>query len=119
LEVNVGVTSDHIPWVPLGLVVRDAQLELEALLDTGFDGDLVVPEYLLRDVGAPDGYQRWMLADGSRVRSLSYLGVVRVGSLGPVPVVVSVVGSEPLVGRSLSDRFSIWLDHGRRLVIEA
>lgn len=45
-------------------------------------------------------------------------GVVEVGGLGAFPVVVIVLGYEPLAGRGVSDRYSVILDHGRRLIVE-
>jgi hypothetical protein len=32
---------------------------------------------------------------------------------------IADLGDESLVGRGVSDRFGVFLDHGRRLVIEA
>jgi hypothetical protein len=31
--------------------------------------------------------------------------------------VISVLGDEPLVGRGVTDRFAVTLDHGRRVIV--
>ena len=61
------------------------------------------------------------VADGSTVLAPSYLGRVEVAELGDAgtfPAVISVLGDEPILGRSLTNRFSITLDHGRRVIIQ-
>src|SRR5713226_3071463 len=113
--MNQRVTSTRFPYLPIHLLLRQHELDLEALLDTGFDGDLVIAEGSLADLGPADRYLRWRLADGSRVRSPGYLGSAHIASIGPIPIVVRILGDEHLVGRSLTDRFAVLLDHGRRL----
>lgn len=58
------------------------------------------------------------LADESRVRAPIYRGTVRVGSLSPFPVDVTALGDVPIVGRGVTDRYTIILDHGRRVILE-
>jgi hypothetical protein len=41
--------SERFPYLPLRLVVRDQTHEIEALIDTGFDGDVAVPPDVLAD----------------------------------------------------------------------
>jgi hypothetical protein len=45
---------------------RGHSLEIEALIDTGFDGHPTLPPGD-PGFGPPDDYQRWTLADGSEV----------------------------------------------------
>lgn len=47
-----------------------------------------------------------------------YVGVVRTGNLDPVRVVVAALGHETLLGRGVSDRFRITLEHGKRMAVE-
>ncbi len=112
------VISSHFTYSPIRLTVRGRTVAIEAFLDTGFDGDIVIPPGVIADEGAPDKYFSWFLADGSRVRAPAYLGTVEVGSLGTFGVAVTVLGDEPIVRRRVTDRFRVTLDHGRRLVIE-
>lgn len=37
------VVNEHFPFVPIRLVVAGRSIETEALLDTGFDGAVVMP----------------------------------------------------------------------------
>jgi predicted aspartyl protease len=112
------VVSTHFPYLPIRLTVRAQTVAIEAFLDTGFDGDIVVPQGVLIDVGTPHNYVRWLLADGSPVQAPAYLGVVEVGSLGAFSAAVTILGDEPLVGRGLTDRFRVILDHGSEVIVE-
>lgn len=112
------VISDRFPYVLIRLVVAGRTVEAEALLDTGFDGAVVIPATALGPETRPATHVPWTLADGTVVVAPVYVGVVRIGHLEPLRVVVTSLGSETLIGRSVSDRFHVTLDHGRRLVIE-
>ena len=110
--------SHHFPYLPIRLHVRQRTVELEALLDTGFDGHLVVPPSVVANGQAPDGHASWTLADGSSVLAPYYLGTVEVGTLATFPVMVTALGDEPLVGCEFAQHFTITLDHGVRLIVE-
>lgn len=60
------VESERFPYLPLTLTVGEQTAQVEALLDTGFDGDIVVPLSLIANDQPPDEYRNWALADGSR-----------------------------------------------------
>ena len=104
--------------MPVHLESDGHQSDVEALLDTGFDGDVAVPPDLIGDGRPADGHLRWTLADGSSVLAPYYLGTATVGRLGPFPAVVTALGEEPLAGIGLAKHLTIVLDHGRRLVVE-
>jgi predicted aspartyl protease len=112
------LVSSHFPYVPIRLHVRQQDIAVEALLDTGFDGDVAVPSALLADGQPPNGYLRWMLADGSRVLTPYYLGTVTLGPLGPFPAVVTALGNESLLGQGLAQHVTIILDHGQQVIVE-
>jgi hypothetical protein len=86
--------------------------------DTGFDGDVVMPRAPISSTANPDSFLYWALADGSPVRAPAYLGTVHMKPLGSFPVVVTILGDEPLIGRRLADRFRVTRDHGARVIIE-
>jgi len=114
------VISTHFPYLPLTVSIRKRQETIEALLDTGFDGGVVIPPHLITNSAPPDSYVRWTLADGSPVLAPAYLGMVKIGDLGNAgtfATVISVLGDVPIIGRTLADRFKITLDHGRRVVL--
>ena len=113
-----GVISSRFPYLPLELTVRGRTEQVEALLDTGFDGDIVLPAGFVPDERRPDTYLQWILADESLVRAPAYLGTVRIGAFGPFDCAITVLGEEAIVGRSVTNRFAVTLDHGRRVIVE-
>ncbi|HLC30606.1 MAG TPA: hypothetical protein VJM51_07480 [Dehalococcoidia bacterium] len=87
-------------------------------MDTGFDGDIALPTNLLADAEQPDLYVAWTLADGSEVLTPAFVGTTQLGNFDPFSALVTTIGDEPLVGRGVTDRFAVTLDHGRRIVVE-
>lgn len=113
-----GVESERFPFLPLTLTVGARTVEVEALLDTGFDGDVVVPVRLIGGAQPPDEYRSWALADGSTVATPVYYGTVQLGNFAAVPADIALLGDEPIVGRGISDRYRVILDHGERVIAE-
>ncbi len=114
-------TSARFPYLVVYVRLKSSSSEsllIEALVDTGFDGDVVIPETTLANASA-DGYITWRLADASLVAAPYYLGECELPGLGPsFPVIITALGEEAIVGRGLTDRFTLILDHGQRLIIE-
>jgi hypothetical protein len=75
------------------------------------------------DEAQPDSYVRYTLADPTAtVLAPSFLGKVTVANLveqGTSIAAISILGQEPIIGRSLARRFRITLDYGKRVVVEA
>lgn len=95
------------------------ELEDEALLDTGFDGEVVLPTSMLGDLGLPESTGHWILADGSSAISITFLGEAQISGVGDtMPVTVHVIGSEVMVGRRLIESYRVILDHGREVIVE-
>ena len=115
---NRRLVSAHFPYLPIQLRVRRAIQDVEALLDTGFDGDVAFPAELIMNGDPPDGHQRWRLADGSTVRAPCYLGRMRVGSVEIAPIVVTAMGDEAMVATGILTEFTVILDHAQRLIME-
>ncbi|HEY7064485.1 MAG TPA: hypothetical protein VII06_23620 [Chloroflexota bacterium] len=112
------LVSSHFPYLPLHLDVGARAFDVEALLDTGFDGDVAMPPSHLTGGGVPSGYMTCRLADGTSLSLPVYRATVKVGALGPFRVYVVALGDEMLVGRGVSDRLRVTLDHGQSLTIE-
>lgn len=110
--------SNHFPFVPFRVTLGTFTEQTEALVDTGFDGDLVLPTGSIPASVAPGGELLWALADAPEVLAPAYLGNVQLDTLGSFPVVITVLGNEPIVGRGLTDRFRLTLDHGALIVVE-
>lgn len=93
--------SDRFPYLPLALDVGSHSESVEALIDTGFDGDVALPADLLRGGRAVANFN-CVLADGSEVKARVYRGRVRVGGLGVFPVEIIEIGDEPVLVAELS-----------------
>jgi predicted aspartyl protease len=116
--------SSHFPFVAISVGLPDRQntqdFEIEAMVDTGFDGSLILPVSLTSRFGLHDSMTTWRLGDGSLVNAVSYDVDVQFRGLdGAHRVVASLLGDLALIGRGLTDRFLLILDHGRQLTIEA
>lgn len=110
--------SARFPYLPVRALVRGSLYEAEALLDTGFDGALSLPVNVIASDPRPDHIVHGGLADGTQIEVPLYRGTVWLGHLGPIPVMIAAIGDEALIGRVISDRFTIILDHGRRVIVE-
>lgn len=73
--------SARFPYLPLTLTVGEQTATIEGLLDTGFDGAVVVPAHLVTNGSPPDSYLLWTLADGSLVQAPAYLGTAKARQL--------------------------------------
>jgi predicted aspartyl protease len=115
---NRRLVSDRFPYIPAVVVLGESRTTIDALLDTGFDGDLTIPRLLASSAGPPSHYGEFILANGSSVHRPVFLGAIELGSLGSFPIEAVALGGDFLIGRGLSDRFAITLDHGQRVIIE-
>ncbi len=95
--------------------------EVEAVVDTGFNGYLTLPPMLMEDLDLPVvGDSEATLADGSQA-AFDVYGVTVLWDGQPMYVETGAVGGEPLVGMSLLDRHNLNIDveDGGRVVIQA
>jgi predicted aspartyl protease len=118
MALSQSLRSSRFPYLPVQVDVGQDAVDVEALLDTGFDGDVALPPDLLPSGEPPAGYMMCRLADGSLVAVPVFRGTVKVGSFGVFQAYITALGDEPLVGRGVSDRFRITLDHGRQVIVE-
>jgi hypothetical protein len=118
MAVIDGVASSRFPYLPIRLEIRLQEFETEALLDTEFDGDVIVPSGWIESRFPPDGQVRWTLADGSSVLDPYHVGTLQAGVLPSVPIIATTLGEETLVGVGVVEHFAVTLDHGRRVVVQ-
>ncbi len=63
-------------------------------------------------------YLRWTLADDSIVTAPAYRGAVYVGDFAALSSFITALGDEYLIGRAITDQFTVILDHGERVILE-
>lgn len=119
-----GVTSLNFPYLQVHVQIGnqqfpDHEFDVEPLVDTGFDGGLAVPRRMVPTTVTPAGRSIWNLADGSQITAFWYFCYVTIGQLPPVPTVVITLDSNSLLGRHVTDKFRLILDHGRRVIVES
>jgi len=110
--------TPRFPYLFVTVAVRDRSEELEALVDTGFTGSLVVPTGFIGNGTPPDGYTVWRVANGRRVRAPIYEGTVQIGDAEPLDATITVLGNQAILGREITDHFRVIFDHGERVIVE-
>jgi predicted aspartyl protease len=120
--------STQYPFLPLSVHVRvtsrkNIDLITEALIDTGFSGDITIPTTEELRQYPSDAYATWTLADGSEVMAPIFLGTIRLPELAGdsgvmVGVAVIVLGDQLLIGQGVLRRFRRTLDHGKQVILE-
>ena len=110
------MTSPRFPFLRIRVELADRVFEENALLDTGFDGEIVIPESRAQGL-QPDDIGRFVFPDGTEVEPGRFNGVARLNDLEPVPVEIIALGAEFIVGIRLLSRYEVILDHGRRVIV--
>jgi predicted aspartyl protease len=116
-------SAPRFPYVRIRVQIGSPQhidqvLDVEAMVDTGFDGGLALPADLIDHVIAPDTHLPWQLADGSEILTPTYVGSVTIEPHQPVVTAIIALGEEPLLGRDVTDHFRLIFDHGRQIIVE-
>ena len=113
------VTNSDFPYLPIRIAIRDWEVHCLALIDTGFTGDLVVPEgSLTRDIGEPDHIRIYRVADDRLTSTLVFRGELEIIGLPPLQdVTVSALGSKYLIGLGIIERYVVTLERGERVVV--
>ncbi len=95
--------------------------EIEAIIDTGFNGFLTVTPALAAELGSPlEGTSRATLADGSEV-TFDVYDVAVLWDGQPRYVLADAAGTTPLVGMRMLDRHNLNIDieDEGRVIIQA
>ena len=110
------------PVVAIEIEDRDGALQsFEAILDTGFNGDIGLPVQMIERLGLADRGRAlsWTVATGEETAMPEFDGVVSWHGQSR-RVIVLETGGEPLLGTSLlsGSRISIDMKTGGEVVIE-
>ena len=112
------VSTDY-PYLQVEVTIRSFRSRFRALLDTGFDGSLTLPEALRSQLGRPDMLVRTRLADGTERKFPAYQGGVEIVGLGVVYLTrLTLLGDECLIGQGIIKRLKVTFDHGSQIVVE-
>ncbi len=118
MAVTQRIVSSRFPYIPVRVQLGQRTINVEALLDTGFDGAIILPADLLANGAPAESYVRVVLADGSRVLAATSVGTLQIGEMTPFRARVIALGDEPIIGLTATNRYYIGLDHGRQVIVE-
>ena len=119
--MNKRAISPRFPYIGIRIRFSDFPLEFEseAFIDTGFDGELILPLSLLGDLPSTSRRTSWRMADGSSLSTPSYPVLVQIGELANAfEANESLLGDQLMIGRMVTNRFKVTLDHGSEVMVE-
>lgn len=110
------ITGEFVPGfgatVPAQLLgARGSIREVEALIDTGFDGDLLIPEALANALELDFVIETLVtLADGREERLRTYSGRIVWDGLEREINVLAAAGGDPLLGLGLLEGYHLGIE---------
>jgi predicted aspartyl protease len=113
------MTEASYPSLRIRFVVQGITGTAVALLDTGYDGYLAVPETLIAALPRGRYTHRVRLTSGQTLELPAYLGTVElIDRPGPIAAPIIAIGDEYLLGLSTLNHFRGIFDHGQRVIVE-
>lgn len=107
------------PSLRIRYAVQGAGGEEFAIVDTGFDGHLAIPESLIEILPSPLYVRRVRTASGQVVHVPAYLGTVELlDQPDEIDALIIALGDEFLIGLPTINHFKVTFDHGERLIVE-
>jgi predicted aspartyl protease len=120
--LNQRLVSSRFPYLSIAIRLRqspESVIRVDAYLDTGFTGGILLPRSFVAAGLSPDGDSTWALANGERETVPYYFARIEVKGLEPGTESECVIGGEePLLGLAVLDQFRVTFDHGRRVIVE-
>lgn len=111
------VISLNFPYLPVLINVNLNKYKVGALLDTGFDGAVILPPSLFSNGKSHKRFVNCKLADNSIIEVPVYIGSIKLGNR-KLSNTVLIMGDEPIIGREVIKHFKLILDHGRKIIVE-
>jgi predicted aspartyl protease len=102
------------PMVEFGLTVGTWDTVAFGHLDTGFDGGLIIPIGVGRDILSRSYWTLLELPDGTRVTTRAWYGTVTLEDRS-FRAEIAELGSRYLIGREVLDRLSVCFEFGQRV----
>lgn len=113
------MSSPPYPSLAIRFVAGDVAVETWAVVDTGFDGHLVVPGSFVTNLPSPEYTRRVRTASGEVVLVPVYAGTIElVAQPGLIDAFILVLGDEYLIGLETINHFAVTFDHGLRVVVD-
>ena len=114
------IVSHDFPYLPIRVAVQGWESEAEALLDTGFSGEFIVPaDAIPGDAGPPAYFITYRIADDRIISSPVFYGNVEISGLPPVTdVAIGALGSKYIIGVGIMELYRIVLDRARQVIVE-
>ncbi len=113
------MTPAPYPSLAIRFAVETVGGDAFALVDTGFEGHLVVPESLTGTLPRPIYARRVRTASGEIVPVPVYLGTVELlDQPGAVEALIIALGDEYLIGIEPLNHFAVTFDHGQRVIVD-
>lgn len=113
------MTPARYPSLRVRFLAQGVEGNEWALVDTGFDGHLALPEALIDRLPEPMYLRRVRTASGQVVRVPVYLGSIElVDQPGPIDALIIALGDEYLLGLPVLNHFKVTFDHGQRVSVE-
>lgn len=118
--MSTSFSNSRFPYLPVHIQIGISKinLNLEALVDTGFGGGIAIPKNIFDLSHLPYMTTHWVLADGTEIQAKAYLGYVVIGEFEPISCTIALLGDEPLIGREVVSNFKVTLDHGKKITLE-
>jgi predicted aspartyl protease len=115
------VSTDY-PYLQVKITRQNFRRRFRALLDTGFEGYVVLPVAFRRRLGKPDLHILIRVADGTEGEFPAYRAGVEIVGLG-VQVVyqaeIVLLGDECLIGQGIIKHLKVTFDHGNQVLVES
>lgn len=104
----------HYPYLDIVLSIGTSELLGEALPDTGYDGDVIVPRLLASEIAAAPIQSVLRMADQHPVHVDTWDGQLDLNG-APFTVQISAFGDEFIVGRGVLNQLEICFCFGREV----
>ena len=113
------MTDAPYPSLAVRYLAQGVAGEAFALVDSGVEGHLAVPDSLLPTLPQPSSARRVRTASGEIVHGPVYLGIVGLlDQPGILDALIIALGDEYLIGLAIVNHFRVTFDHGQRVIVE-
>ena len=113
------VRAGRYPSLQVRFSIDGDTNEAIALVDTGCDVHLVVPQSLIARLPLPIRERRMRTVSDEVVTVPSYLGLIQIREVDvSMEGLIAALGTEYLLGLPLLNHYRVTFDHGERVIVE-